>query len=253
MIGALLLSAFAMGLLGSTHCVVMCGGVVGVLSGGLVTLESGARASRLRRVKLVLAYNAGRIASYAVAGGIAGAFGALIDRVPMLHGAALALRLVAGALMLGLGLYLAGAWQRFALLERLGVGLWRRIEPAARRLLPVRSVASALGLGALWGWMPCGLVYAALAMALGAGAPASGALAMIAFGAGTLPTLVTMGAAAARVAEAARRPWVRRVAGAAIVAFGTMHVAAASAQIADHGHMTHACCAGHGGHDRARP
>jgi sulfite exporter TauE/SafE len=99
--------------------------------------------------------------------------------------------------------------------------------------------------------MPCGLVYAALGLALGTGSALTGALAMFAFGVGTLPTLLTMGALAARVAMAARLVWVRRLAGAAILAFGVLHVAAASAQIADIGDTAapHACCAGHhGGH-----
>ncbi len=245
--GALFFSAFAMGLLGSTHCVVMCGGVVGLLSSGLVKLEPNARRSEARRLRLALAYNAGRIGSYAVAGAVAGAFGALVDRVPLLHGAALGLRLAAGALMLGLGLYLAGALRGFAQLEKLGLPLWRRLEPLARRLLPVRSLSAALGLGALWGWMPCGLVYSALSVAIVTGSPLSGSLAMIAFGAGTLPTLMAMGVLATRVADATRRPWVRRTAGAAIVAFGVMHVAAASAQILSHDATTHSCCAGHHG------
>jgi sulfite exporter TauE/SafE len=173
-IGAVLLSALAMGLFGSTHCVVMCGGVVGVLSGGLVQLGTNARAARARSLRLALAYNAGRIASYAVAGAMAGAFGALVERVPPLHGAELGLRLAAGMMMVGLGLYLAGAWQRFAAIERLGVPLWRRIEPLARRLVPVRTVPSALAMGTLWGWMPCGLVYAALGLGLGTGSASSG-------------------------------------------------------------------------------
>jgi sulfite exporter TauE/SafE len=246
--GALLLSALAMGLLGSTHCVVMCGGVVGVLSGGLVQLESSGRRSNTRRLRFALAYNAGRIASYAVAGTVAGTFGALVGAIPALHGAALGLRLAAGALMLGVGLYLTGVLRGFAVVERLGAPLWRRLEPTARRLLMARSTGAALGLGALWGWMPCGLVYAALAAALVAGAPAAGALVMVAFGLGTLPTLLAMSAVAARVADATRRPWVRRVAGAAIVAFGIMHVAAASAQITSHDTTAgRHCCAGHHG------
>jgi hypothetical protein len=240
-ISALLLSALAMGLLGSTHCVVMCGGIVSVLHGGLTQLG---RERRAEATRLVLGYNAGRIASYATAGALAGAFGALVDRVPALHGAELGLRLGAGILMVGLGLFLAGAWRRFALIERAGVPLWRRIEPLARRLLPIRSLPAALGLGALWGWMPCGLVYAALGLALGTGSASAGALSMVAFGLGTLPTLLTMGALATRLALLLRVTWVRRAAGVVIVAFGLLHVVAASAQIARGPSAPHTCCTG---------
>ncbi len=114
--------------------------------------------------------------------------------------------------MVGLGLYLAGAWQRFAVVERVGLPLWRRVEPLARRLVPVRDASTALALGALWGWMPCGLVYAALGLALNAGSAGGGALAMVAFGLGTLPMLMTMGALAARIAVFLRVRWVRRTA-----------------------------------------
>lgn len=247
MISALLLSALMMGLLGSTHCIVMCGGVVGVLSGGLVPLGTKGRAPRARGIALSLAYNAGRIASYAVAGAIAGAFGALVEGIPALRGAEVGLRLAGGLLMLGLGLHLAGVWRHFAVIERAGLPVWRRIEPIARRLLPVRSAAAALGLGALWGWMPCGLVYAALGLALGTGSAAGGAVAMIVFGAGTLPTLLTMGALAAQIARLTRLVWVRRAAGLAIVGFGVFHVAAASAQIGAPSRAPHACCLGHHG------
>ena len=241
---ALVLTAFAMGLLGSTHCVVMCGGVVGVLSGGLTPLGRKGARGRWRSMRLVLGYNAGRIASYAVAGVVAGAFGSLADRIPALHGTQLGLRLFAGFLMLGVGLYLAGLFKRFALVERIGLPVWRRIEPIAKRFMPAQTFGAALALGALWGWMPCGLVYAALVVALGTGSASSGALAMIAFGAGTLPTLLAMGVLAAQLAVFTRRAWVKRSAGIAIVVFGTFHVVAASAQIgAPHG-STHACCAG---------
>jgi sulfite exporter TauE/SafE len=199
-------------------------------------------------LRLALGYNAGRVASYATGGAIAGAFGALVDRIPALRGAELGLRLGAGLLMAGLGLYLAGVWRRFAFIERAGLPLWRHLEPLARRILPVRSLTAALALGALWGWMPCGLVYAALGLALGTGSASGGALAMLAFGLGTLPTLLTMGALASRLAVFLRVAWVRRAAGVVIVGFGLFHVVAASAQIARGPTATHACCVGkHGG------
>jgi sulfite exporter TauE/SafE len=245
MIGALVFSAVMMGLLGSTHCVVMCGGVVSVLHGGLTQLG---RAPRTRTVRLALGYNGGRVLSYATGGAIAGAFGAAVDRIPLLRGAELGLRLGAGLLMVGLGLYLAGAWKRFAIVERAGLPLWKLVEPVARRLLPVRSFPAALALGALWGWMPCGLVYAALGLALGTGSAGGGALTMAAFGLGTLPTLLAMGALASQVSAFLRVAWVRRTAGAVIVVLGALHVGAASAQIAQGPSCPHACCAGkHGG------
>lgn len=244
MIEVVVASAFAMGLFGGAHCIVMCGGVVGTLCSGA---PADLRERPLSQLRLGLGYNAGRIASYALFGAIAGGFGALLERVDAVHGMQIGLRLASGLLMLGVGLYLAGVWRKYALVERLGAPVWRLVEPLARRVLPVRSTGGALLLGALWGWMPCGLVYAALAVAVSAGTPAKGALVMAAFGLGTLPTLLALGTLAGLLAKLARRAWVRRGAGLAIAAFGIFYVVSASAQagFAPLGKPpAHECCTG---------
>ena len=223
----IVVSAVVMGLAGGAHCIVMCGGVVGALC---ACMPEGVRARPFAQLRYVLLYNTGRIASYAAAGAIGGEIGALADRVDALHGAQIGLRFFAGAIMLAAGLHLAGAFRGFASLEKMGAPAWRRIEPIAARLLPVRSGWGALGLGALWGWMPCGMVYAALALAVGSGSSASGAATLAAFGVGTLPALLAMGAVAGALARAARRAWVRRSAGLAIALFGLVHVVAVTAR-----------------------
>jgi len=239
----LILSALAMGLLGSTHCVFMCGGVVAMTCSALPLSR---RASPLAQLPFVLACNAGRIASYSVAGAIAGAIGAALTSFGAVERAQLVLRLAAGAMMVTVGLYVTGLARALAWLERAGEPLWRRIAPVARRLVPVRSPAAALALGALWGWLPCGLVYAALTAAVTSGSAATGAATMAAFGLGTLPTLVAMGSAAAMVARTARRPWVRVAAGVLIVTFGIVQMAyVGGAWAADGGDGAAACCAGH--------
>ena len=223
---AILVAALSMGLLGGAHCVVMCGGVVGAMCA-----SGGGAASQVRRMSHVALYNAGRIASYAVAGAIAGGVGALASSVGAVYGAQVALRVIAGVLALSVGLYLAGVWRGVRALERAAAPLWRRVEPFAKRLLPVESAGGALALGALWGWLPCGLVYAALALALTSETPAMGALTMAAFGIGTLPTLIAMGAAASALARFARRVWVRRVAGLALALMGAINLLAAGAPL----------------------
>jgi sulfite exporter TauE/SafE len=236
---ATLVSAWIMGSVGSTHCVVMCGGAASTISGSVVKLG---RKPRVTPTTASLAYNAGRIASYSVAGAIAGAIGIGIDRLPFVMGAEIALRFFAGLLLCAIGLYIAGVWRRGAAFERIGLPLWRRLEPFARRLIPIRSVGSALALGALWGWMPCGLVYAALGIALASGTPIFGALTMIAFGIGTLPALLLTALFGARLGVLANRAVVRRVAGITILLFGLFHVAAASAQVTMPLSKSHACC-----------
>jgi uncharacterized protein len=208
-------AAFAAGLLGGVHCAGMCGGIVGTLA-----LES-----RGNAIARQLAYNGGRMASYSLAGAVAGSIGAAALAIGPWLLAQVAFFVLANAVMVLLGLYVAG-WGRGVLrLEALGARGWRAIEPLARRMLPIDSTARALGAGLAWGWVPCGLVYSILALATASGDALSGAVVMAAFGLGTLPSLVASGFAAQRLVTLRRAPWVRRVAGLALVAFGAVGLA----------------------------
>jgi len=203
------IALFLVGLLGGTHCVGMCGGIVGALSMG----------SR-GRWSMHLAYNLGRIASYAVAGAVAGALGAASLHLDGQMPVRLALYLLANVMLICLGLYLVGVTRALALTERIGQHLWRHLQPFTRRFLPARSVAQALPLGLLWGWLPCGLVYSALATALTAGSVGRGAAIMLAFGLGTLPNLLLAGLLFSRLQEFTRRPVVRLFSGLLVLGFG---------------------------------
>jgi hypothetical protein len=206
-----LLSAFIVGLLGGVHCVGMCGGIVGALSLGLPPD---------RNLPILLAYNAGRISSYALAGALMGALGFYFSGLLPVQLAQRVLLTFAGLFLILMGLYLAGWWNALSRLERAGGLLWRRIEPLGRGLLPVRSVRHALLLGLLWGWLPCGLVYSALVWTVSAGGAVEGAMLMLAFGLGTLPNLLLMGVAASQLGRWVRQPVVRALAGALVIVFG---------------------------------
>lgn len=224
------LSLFLAGLLGSAHCVGMCGGIVGALTLGLPAPVRGRYAGLL---PYLLAYNTGRILSYSLAGALVGLLGASLAGVLTPQLAHTAGRVISGGFMVALGLYLGGWWPGLTALERLGGHLWRRLEPLGRRYLPPRSALHALPLGLVWGWLPCGLVYSALAWALAAGGPVQGGLLMLAFGLGTLPTLLAMGSAARVLGQWVRKPAVRRSAGALVLAFGLYSLFAPGAH--DHG------------------
>lgn len=203
------LALFLVGLLGGTHCVGMCGGIVGALSMGAPG-----------RWSLLFAYNAGRILSYSAAGAIAGALGAaslgLEGQVPVRLG----LYLLANLMLIALGLYLLGITRALAFTEKAGQSLWRLIQPLTRRFLPASNVFQAFPLGVLWGWLPCGLVYSALATSLAAGSAGRGALTMLAFGLGTLPNLLLAGIVLARLNEFVRRSAVRLISGLLVLGFG---------------------------------
>jgi len=130
--------------------------------------------------------------------------------------------LLAALMMIALGLYLAGWWFGLSRLERLGGKVWSLLEPLGRGLLPVKTPLRALLLGSLWGWLPCGLVYSVLIWALAAGDPQTGALLLLSFGLGTLPNLLAMGLFANRLRRWVQLPWVRRLAGGLVLAFGLL-------------------------------
>ena len=211
-------AVFLTGLLGGVHCAGMCGGIITVLSG---------QAGR-GRWPLQLGYNAGRILSYTVAGALAGAAGSLGLLLDGMLPIQLALYVLANLMLIALGLYLAGVSRVAASLERLGLALWRRIQPLTRPLLPADTVPRALGLGLLWGWLPCGLVYGILLTSLLTGDPLNGAAIMAAFGLGTLPNLLLAGLALRSLTAVRRARSVRLVSGSLVLGFGVYGLAHAS-------------------------
>ncbi len=205
-----LLSALILGLLGGGHCLGMCGGLMGALTLAIPPEQ------RARRLRLLLAYNLGRILSYATAGLLIGLAGWAVASSP----AAMALRVLAGLLLIAMGLYLAGWWSGLTRIEALGRHLWRHLQPVASRLMPVSSLPRALLLGAVWGWLPCGLVYSTLLWASSQGSPGESALLMLAFGLGTWPVLLATGMAAERLTALLRRRGVRVAGGLLVILFG---------------------------------
>ncbi|MFK7698401.1 sulfite exporter TauE/SafE family protein [Pseudomonas caspiana] len=206
----LLISALILGLLGGGHCLGMCGGLMGALTLAIP------KEQRSRRFRLLLAYNVGRILSYTCAGLLIGLAGWAAANSP----GAMALRVIAALLLITMGLYLAGWWSGLTRIESLGRGLWRYIQPLASRLLPVSSLPRALLLGALWGWLPCGLVYSTLLWSASQGNAIDSALLMLAFGIGTCPVLLATGLAAQRINALLRQRGMRMAGGLLVIAFG---------------------------------
>lgn len=216
------LAAFVIGLASALHCAGMCGGIVGALS---FSLPPGARERPARLTAYLLAYNLGRVASYALAGALFGWLGGLL----MAAGARAivydALRVIAALVMVGIGLHLGGWFPRLVWIERLGEPVWRRLEPLGRRLVPVRSLPMALVYGAVWGWLPCGLVYGMLIGAPAQGGALGGALYMALFGLGTLPVLIGGGFLAGRLYGLGRDRRLQALAGVLVIVLGltTLH------------------------------
>ena len=208
------LAVFLIGLLGGTHCVSMCGGIVGALS--MQVHVPGSRP----QWPLHLAYTLGRIGTDSLLGacvGLLGSVGLLYEGMLPVQ---MTLYVLANLMLVALGLYLTGFTRLLAPIERVGHLLWRRIQPATRRFLPARSVGQALPLGMLWGFIPCGLTYSILATALVTGSGARGAGLMLAFGLGTLPNLLLAGMLFKRFRDITRHPRVRLASGLLVLGFG---------------------------------
>ncbi|AFJ02949.1 hypothetical protein Q7C_1808 [Methylophaga frappieri] len=205
-----LVSAFLLGLFSSAHCVAMCGSVIGALT---LSLPATVRNNPVRMLPFVFNYNLGRIISYSLAGGIVGAITSpLVDLggLQWLRGASI-------LIMVGMGLYLAGWWPQFARIEKIGTPVWRWLQPLSQKLLPVTSKLQAFCFGAVWGWLPCGLVYAALITAAATGDPLTASASMLAFGLGTLPAVMGTGFLVGFLSKTARTRWFRRLAGILIM------------------------------------
>ena len=200
----LALSLFLLGLASGVHCVGMCGGFVAAFARPVIAIKP------VKSMQRLLAFNAGRITSYSVAGAIGGAAGGAAGS---LLGAQTALYVLANVMLIAVGLHLAGVTSLSAI-EELGAPLWRRLQPLAAKAVGGRSSYVA---GLAWGWIPCGLVYGALAAAALAGSAAGGAAAMAAYGLGTLPWLMAGGFVFTKI--------TRTVAGAAVLAFGVYGLA----------------------------
>ena len=207
-------AAILVGLLGSSHCLGMCGGIVNALNLGAGTnFGNHGRGSSTHQ----LAYNAGRILSYVLVGLLAGIIGSTV------LGAGVATeigQLIAAAFMIALGLYRANWWRGLVVFEKLGAHLWRQIEPLGKRLYPTNHIWKSFLLGMIWGWLPCGLVYAVAAWSLTTADPGQAALVMLGFGIGTLPAMLSAGKLLTLIRHRVQTPALRRLAGVSVILFG---------------------------------
>jgi sulfite exporter TauE/SafE len=213
------LVAFAMGLFSSMHCIGMCGSIIGTLT---LSLSPEIRNNKALLLPFVLNYNLGRVTSYTIAGGLAGIIGVLMV-MPFgeVHGYRI-LQLVSALFMMCAGLYIAGWFPRFAYIEKIGRHFWKKIEPFGRKLIPVKTHTHAYLFGMIWGWLPCGLVYSALALAATAGDVARSALLMLAFGLGTLPAVMGVGIMTSVLTRLSRTQRFKQIIGLFMIALALL-------------------------------
>jgi sulfite exporter TauE/SafE len=208
-------AAFVTGLLGSAHCFGMCAGISGLFA------VNASVASLQLQIPRAIAYNTGRVLSYAFLGIVVATLGQSV--VKAIPDAAAPVRLASGLLIVAVGLQVAFSWRFLAPVENAGAKIWQRVAPAAKGLLPVTTIPKALCLGLLWGWLPCGLVYSVLLLAATTASAVDGGLVMLAFGAGTSPAMIATGISASKLSQFMSRR--RMGAGLLIILLGLLTLA----------------------------
>lgn len=220
----LLLTALAMGLVGSPHCAVMCGAACagltgtgqapapgaprGVLAGTVIVLREVATDRR------TLAFHAGRIAGYSAAGALAALATQGLALLTAQGGALRPLWTLFHLLVLAWGLSLLVLARQPDWAQRAGLQLWAKVSPH------VRHRGGLFLAGVLWVFMPCGLLWSALLVASLTASPWEGALAMAAFAKASSLGLLLVPALMARLrsAQGPGQDWGTRLAGAVLVA-----------------------------------
>lgn len=206
------LAALLIGLLGSGHCLVMCGGIASALQ--MMMPEQ----NHWQRLRLQLALSFGRISSYAFIGGLVGWLG--YQAMGFGGAARQLLQILAGLMLVLMALYVAKLSTILTGLEQLGSKFWRYIQPFSKRLLPLDTLPKAFAYGWCWGYLPCGLVYSSLSWSLASGSFFDGALWMVYFGLGTLPALLVAGQAAATLQRWKNKNWVRYTVALLLATYG---------------------------------
>ncbi|MFY8275116.1 sulfite exporter TauE/SafE family protein [Pseudoalteromonas sp. SSDWG2] len=211
-------AALLMGLAGSGHCVAMCGGIAGSFQ---------MAAKGLPAIGSAIAYNLGRLLSYTLAGALVGGFSAIFAKQSTIFSQFLSI--LSAVFMMLVGIYVMRLFNTLAVVEKFGNwAIWRHLVKLNKHLMPVDTYPKALLYGALWGWLPCGLVYSALTWAIFSQSTAHGALFMALFALGTLPALLALGLGVHAVKRVLNTPWVRLVLGNLLLWYGLYSLFVAS-------------------------
>jgi uncharacterized protein len=207
--------ALLSGLLGGAHCAVMCGGI----ATGLSVQQRGGW-------WVALQPNIGRVLGYVIAGAIVGGFGHALLGFARLPALGVALRAAVGAVLIVAALRLLDRSGRLRFLGAPGGRMWHWLRPLQSRFLPADTTGKRFALGLLWGWMPCGLSTTLLAAAWLQASAAYGAMTMLAFGLGTLPVMLPLTWAGARLGQRLQRSGWRTAAGSLVLASGLLTLSA---------------------------
>jgi len=215
MSGSLISMAFMTGLMGTGHCIGMCGGLVGALS----LSEAGQKGGWLFH----LLYNVGRITTYTFIGAVVGWLGSALAYTDQFKLLTRSLLLASDVFIILIGLGTAGlfAWLNATSFDF--TGPTKAITAAVNSLRKLPPGIAALPLGLLFGFIPCGYLYAVAITAAQSAEVTTGALMLLAFGLGTAPALLIFGSAAHWLSGRVRA-WMLRTAGLLVAGMGVINL-----------------------------
>ena len=212
---SLIFMAFITGLMGTGHCIGMCGGLVGALS----LSEAGQKGGWLFH----LLYNVGRITTYTFIGALVGWLGSAMAYTDQFKVVSRSLLLASDLFVILIGLGTAGlfSWLNASKLDFQGP--MQLLTAAVHGLRKLPPAMAALPLGLLFGFIPCGYLYAVAITAAQSAEVTTGALMLLAFGLGTAPSLLFLGSATHWLSGRART-WMLRVAGLLVAGMGVINL-----------------------------
>ena len=213
--GSLISMAFITGLMGFGHCVGMCGGLVGALS----LSEAGQKGGWLFH----LLYNIGRITTYTFIGAVVGWLGSAMAYTDQFKLVTRSLLLASDLFIILVGLGTAGlfSWLNTSKLDFLGPVKAMTAAVSGLRKLP--PALAALPLGLMFGFIPCGYLYAVAITAAQSAEVTTGALMLLAFGLGTAPSILFVGGTSYWLSGKART-WMLRIAGLLVAGMGAINL-----------------------------
>jgi sulfite exporter TauE/SafE len=212
---SLISMAFITGLMGTGHCIGMCGGLVGALS----LSEAGKKGGWMFH----LLYNTGRITTYTFIGAVVGWLGSALAYTDQFRLVTRSLLLVSDVFIILIGLGTAGmlTWLNASNLDF--AGPTKTMAAAMHSLHKLPPALAALPLGLLFGFIPCGYLYAVAITAAQSAEVTTGALMLLAFGLGTAPSLLIFGSATHWLSGRART-WMLRIAGLLVTGMGVINL-----------------------------
>jgi len=211
----LIAMGFTTGLLGAGHCIGMCGGLVGALSLSATGRRGG--------WSFHLLYNAGRLVTYTLIGAMVGWLGSALAYTDRFHTITRTLLVASDLFIILLGFGTAGLFTGLNLARLDFPGPLRAMTKAVQRLRQLPPALAALPLGLLFGFLPCGYLYAVAITAAQSADVSTGALMLLAFGIGTVPALLLFGTATQWLGTRARL-WMLRLAGLLVAGMGAVNL-----------------------------